>query len=1111
MKPALAPLAALALGLALKIANPSTVAQSAPPQGYYRFPAIHGPHIVFTSEGDLWLTSTNGGTAQRLTSHPGVESHAAISPDGSTLAFSAEYEGPREIYTMPLTGGLPTRLTFDSEGGAVVGWTPDSRILYRTEQFSTLPNAQLVVLDPRSGARRVLPLAQASAGAYSPNDGTLIFTRLPWQGSSTKRYQGGSVENLWRLAPDAPEAEPITADFKGTSRNPLWWEGRVYFLSDRDGIMNLWSMRPDGSEARQHTRHRDFDAASASLDSGRVVYQHGANLRLYDIARDTDEPLTIRLASDFDQRREKWVKKPLEYLTAAHLSPDGNRVVLTARGQVFVAPTEQGRFVEVPRPSEVRYRDARFLPDGKSLVALSDQSGELEFWRLPADGVGQPFQLTTNSQVFRFEGVPSPDGQWLTWADKNHRLWIHHLETHETRQVAESRMRPLTEFSWSPDSQWLAYVDPATNDYPQLRLYRPSDNRRVVLTSDRVESYSAAWSPDGKWLYFLSDRQLRSLVASPWGPRQPEPFFVDSTKIYHLALTNGLRSPFAPLDELQSPAGGDPAAKSKDKEKETAGAKAEATGTNTNAVSSPGDTPAPVSIALDGLTRRLFEVPVPAGTYEHLEVTKKYLYWLSRDLSFEGKTHLKQLEITAKDPKPKTFAEDITSYELSADGKKLLLRKGDDFYVVASDTAAPAKLEDKVKLEGWTFALDPREEWQQVFTEAWRMMRDYFYDRGLHQVDWPAMLRKYRPLVDRVSDRGELSDAIAQMVGELSTLHIFVALGDFRHGPDSIKPSSLGAQLVRDDAAGGWRVEHVYRADPDYPDGLAPLSRPGVDVGEGDTILSINGRPTLAAPHPSALLRNQAGKQVLLEVKPKATEERRKVIVTPIKPGQEEDLRYDEWELTRREAVETLGQGRIGYVHLRAMGQDNIAEWARNFYPIFQRQGLIIDVRHNRGGNIDSWILGKLLRKAWFFWQPRVGDPTWNMHYAFRGHVVVLCNEHTASDGEAFTEGFRRLGLGKVIGTRTWGGEIWLSAQRWLVDGGMATAAEFGVYGPEGEWLIEGHGVDPDLVVDNLPRATFDGRDAQLEAAVKHLEELIARDPRPVPPAPRYPDKSLRR
>lgn len=479
--------------------------------------------------------------------------------------------------------------------------------------------------------------------------------------------------------------------------------------------------------------------------------------------------------------------------------------------------------------------------------------------------------------------------------------------------------------------------------------------------------------------------------------------------------------------------------------------------------------------------------------------------WVSR-----AKRQLKQLEITRKDPKAKTLVEDVRGYELSGDGKKLLVRKGDRFYVIPPDAGAPAKLEDEFNLNDWSFSILPREEWRQIYTEAWRMLRDFFYDRAMNGVDWAAMRQKYLPLINRVSDRSELNDVIYELVGELSSLHIFVRYGDERQGPDQVKLASLSARLTRDTADGGWRVQHVYRADPDYPDQLSPLALPTVNVAAGDVITRINGRSTLEAANPELLLRNQAGKQVLLEVTPGRGGDKRQIVVEPISSERAADLRYDEWELTRRERVEELGRGQIGYVHLRAMGTANISEWARGFFPVFDRQGLIIDVRHNRGGNIDAWILEKLLRKAWFYWQPRVGDPYWNMHYAFRGHVVVICNEHTASDGEAFTEGFKRLGLGQVIGTRTWGGEIWLSSQRWLVDSGMATAAEIGVYGPEGEWLIEGHGVDPDIVVDNLPHATFNGQDAQLEAAVKHLQELIAKDPRPVPPTPKYPDKSFK-
>jgi tricorn protease len=516
-----------------------------------------------------------------------------------------------------------------------------------------------------------------------------------------------------------------------------------------------------------------------------------------------------------------------------------------------------------------------------------------------------------------------------------------------------------------------------------------------------------------------------------------------------------------------------------------------------------------VTIALEGIQNRALAVPVPAGNYSRLTTAAKHLLWLERETDSD-KSNLVSLLISSDEPKPKTLVEDVKSLEVSNDGKKVLVHKGDAFYVIDADSAAPAKLDKAVDLSGWTFTVDPRLEWRQMFVEAWRLQRDYFYDRDMHQVDWPKMLKKYLPLVDRVTDREELSDVVADMVSELSALHTFVRAGDIREGPDQVKPAALGAVLRRDEKRGGYRVERVYQSDPDYPDRRSPLAKPGSEVKVGEIIESINGVATLTVPHPASLLRNQAGRQVLLRVQPRDKGQPRDVVVTPITVEREADLRYDDWELSRRQMVEQLGGGRIGYVHLRAMGGANIAEWMRDYYPVFKRDGLIIDVRHNRGGNIDSWILGRLLRKAWFYWQPRAGDPYWNMQYAFRGKLVVLCNERTASDGEAFTEGFRRLGLGKVIGTRTWGGEIWLSLQNWLVDKGVASAAETGVYGPEGKWLIEGHGVDPDIVVDNLPHATFKGEDAQLKAAVAHLLELIRQDPVAVPAAPPYPDKRLR-
>ncbi|MGB9004988.1 MAG: S41 family peptidase [Candidatus Aminicenantales bacterium] len=1092
-------IAAIILGLAWMVLPGFSAGRN----GYYRFPAIHGDTVVFTSEGDLWSVDIKGGMAVRLTTHAGLETNPAISPDGTTVAFSAQYEGPTEVYAMPLAGGLPVRRTFSGQTSAVVGWTPDGKIIYATQKYSTLPNTQLVVLDPKTNAENILPLSQAADGSFDPAGRTLYFTRLPFQGSYTKRYKGGTAQNLWRYTAGDPEASSLTADYPGTSKNPMFWQGRVYFVSDRDGTMNLWSMDAGGGALRQHTFHKGFDVSSPSLHNGKIAYQLVADLRLYDISGGQDRPIDITLPSDFDQMREKWVSKPLDYLTSVHLSPSGDRLVLISRGNVFVAPVEDGRWVRVSRQDGVRSRAARFLGDGKSLMILSDQTGEWEFHRTPADGLGPEEELTSGAKVIRFDGIPSPDGRSIAFADKDNQLWVYSLDKKTLSRVAESPNGMFDDLAWSVDSQWLAFVQAADNFFQQVMLLNAATGQISELTDNRVDSYNPAWSPDGKWLYFLSDRYFRSAVGSPWGPRQPEPYFDKTTKIYALALTAKETFPFAPSNELTKE---DKAQKEAKEANAPAGAPAKAEKPAES--KGPKAASAKVVIELAGIQDRVFEVPLPAGVYSQLAVSEKMLFIIDREGAAAGRNKLQAVEVKNRNVQAKTVLEDIRNFELSADGKKILVQKDSDLYVIdAAASAPPALGEKKVEMSRWTFSIDPRQEWRQMFIDAWRMERDYFYDRNLHNVDYQGLLQRHRPFVDRVSDRSELNDLLAHLVGELSALHTFVRGGDIRQGADSVALGSLGARLARDEAKGGYRVEHIYRSDPEYPERCSPLGKPMLNIQEGDLIMAINGAPTLGLADPSLLLRNTAGQQVLLEVKPAAGGEAFKAIVYPLTTGAESDLRYAEWEYTRRLEVEKAGKGGIGYVHLRAMGGDNYTEWAKNFYPVFDRQGLIIDVRHNRGGNIDSWILEKLLRRAWFYWQGRVGRPTWNMQYAFRGHLVVLCDEYTASDGEAFSEGFRRLGLGKVIGMRTWGGEIWLSMNNILVDRGIASAAETGVYGPEGEWLIEGHGVDPDIVVDNLPRATFQGKDAQLEAALKYLQEKIEKEPVNVPQHPAYPDK----
>lgn len=1042
-------------------------------EGYYRFPDVNGNKVVFSAEGDIWSVPLSGGLAQRLTTHAEDESFPRFSPDGKTIAYSASYEGPTEVYSMPVDGGLPTRWTYERDFSQVNGWTPDGEIVYDTRAFATLPDRQLVTINTKTLGKTRIPLSQASEATFDGTGKTVFFVRPADHRNVTKRYKGGTARQIWKFMEGSAEAVKITDGYAGESHHPMWWNSRIYFITDRDGIMNIWSTDEDGNDLTKHTQHTDFDVRYAGISEGNIVYQHGADLWHYDINSSTQKKINIRLASDLDQLREKWEENPSNYISTVNPDKTGKRIVITARGRVFVAPVTSGRLVTFADKSNVRYRDAVFSPEGDQVIVLSDESGEFEFVSMAANGSGAGKALTKDGEVLRYAGVPSPDGKWLAYDDLESNVFLLNLVNGKSQKIS-TKQEGIYTFSWSPDSKWIAFVQVADNTMAQIIVRNVASGQFFPLTTDRANSTSPQWSPDGKLIYFISDRSFTTLVGAPWGARQPEPYFDASEKVYHVALQKSTRSPFKENDELNN---------EKDEK----------------------DDEVVVKIDTDGIQKRIIEVPVEAGNYRNLSVTKKALYLTSRETGINAKTHLAAIKIANEDVELKTIAEDISRFKLSGDGEKMLIIKRSSYYMVDAGTGKVNLSGNKIDLSGWRFAINPREDWKQLFTDAWRMERDYFYDKNMHGVDWDAMYKKYFPLVDRITTRNELSDLIGRFVGELSALHTSVRGGDSRDDDTNITVASLGARFTRNEKSGGFVIEYIYQADPDYPDEKSPLDDPYLDIRNGDVITKVNGKDALSAIDIGALIRNQASKQVMLELK-RGTDIR-EVIVKPIRS--EYNLKYRDWEYTRRLAVESKSANEIGYVHLRAMGSRDLNQWYREFYPVFNRAGLIIDVRHNRGGNIESFILEKLLRKAWMYWKGRSGKPYWNMQYAYRGHIVVLVNENTASDGEAFADGFKRLDMGTAIGTRTWGGEIWLSGVNRLSDGGIARAPMNGVYSPEGEWIIEGHGFEPDIVVDNPPHATFKGEDAQLQAAIEYLQKLIEEDPREVPPPPAFPDKSF--
>ena len=1001
---------------------------------------------------------------------------------------------------MSIYGGDPRRITYNAGQGNlnISGWTRDGKIIYSTSKYSTLPSIQLMKLDPVTLNREQIPLAQAADGCYG-EDGALYFTRLPGQPSKTKRYKGGTIEQIWKFDGEH-EATNLTSDYDGTSKNPMVYNKRIYFISDRDGTMNIWSMDNMGKNLKQHSFSKGWDIKSASISGSTIAYQKGADIWTYDIKTNQEKLLDIFLVSDFNQRKPRWIKSPVNTITNTGVSPSGNYVAIISRGRLFVSPAKSDRWIELTRKSGIRFRDVEFINE-KTLAIVSDESGEFEIWSFNADGSGNGKQITKGSKNQISSLRPAPNGKYIAYTDKNDVLHIVETETGVEKFKYSEAYNGIGDLGWSPNSHYLNFTRGLDNLTHQICVVDTKTMKLIPVTTKRLESYDPAWTGDNHWLYFISERNLQTKVYSPWGPRQPEPYYSETDFIYAIPLDTGLNFPFLQKDSWLTDSAyvGLP----KTKEPDT---------TNGKKNNPKTETPSPdLSVNWEKANRLLYKVPVKNGNLRNLAISKEgYLYWINNGpAGEENAAKIFSLKIAeSKKYEPVEIATGVSGFSLSADKKKLVIFFTNKSMAVADANGQKVDTEkSRLQLDNWTFQVNPPQDWKQIFDDAWRMERDYFYDRDLHKVDWPAVKAHYETLLDRITDRDELNYLIADMVGELSALHTFVGGGDLRRSTENIQTGFLGATFKK--RANGLLIEHIYESDMDYPDISSPLNKPELKIREGDIITAVNNVPLKDVQDIAELLANKVNIPVKLSLINKQMKAFDQVVI-PCSAITESLMQYREWELTRRNEVDSASKEEIGYVHLRTMGAEDMNDFVKQFYPVFDRQGLIIDVRHNGGGNIDSWILEKLMRKSWMYWQGRAGGPTWNMQYAFRGHMVILCDQYTGSDGEAILEGFRRLGMGKVIGMRTWGGEIWLSADNIEVDNGIATAAEAGVYGPEGKWLIEGHGVDPDFVVDNLPFETFKGKDAQLDFAIDYLKKEIKANPRAVPQAPLHPDKSFK-
>ena len=1076
-----------AIGLFLSALFCSAYAQE---RGFLSAPAVNGEALVFASEGDLWRGSTRGGTATRITTHTELETNPAISPDGRMIAFNAHYDGPREVYVMPIAGGSPKRITFEGGGVTVRGWTQDNKVIFASSNEPGTRPRVLRLVDPTTTAVTTIPLLEASNGFYGGGgDNAFYFTRFGLAASSGDNavlYRGGLMGQLWRFNESAgAEAVRLAEGFGAGIHDIMSWDGRIYFVSDKNGFDNFWSVNADGGDARRHTEFSDWRLKSPSLSGGVIYYQRGADLYAYDIASSAERRIDIRLDSDRDFTRTRWLNKPLDYLDSVHIAPDGKSVVLTARSNVARAFSGKRRRVELAIPDEARVRGAVLGTQSKWIYAIVDQGLNGEIWKFPADGRGEGAQLTKGADAHIWKLSVSPDGKRLIFDDKRARLWSLSLNGASKPVLIETNDTgtddAYADIAWSKGGRYLAYTTYTATGLGQAIIRDVQTGQRVVVSGDKYDSGAPAFSADGKWLYFVSNRNFRASPSSPWGDRVPGTAFDRRGKIYAVQLVPGSQFPFEPKNELSK----------SDKTDEDENEKEDK------------DASKDKGVVLNGLASRLWHVPVDAGNYSNLQATGDYLFVGARA---GNSTALKAIKIDPIKPEMKELVGDIRSYELSHDGKTILYIAGDapTIALIPAKESAPDDMSaHKVRVGDWRLAVNARLEWRQQFLDAWRMHRDFAFDPDLRGVDWGAVREKFLPLVDRIGHRNELNDLLGQMSSELGILHSQVRFGDQPSDEEGAAVGALGAEyeLSRD----GLRITEIYQGERDLIEQLGPLLKPGVDVRVGDVLTAIDGRAVRSSDDLSTALAHKAGQEVRLDLKRGRADV--SAIVKPVSAGGARGLRYRHWVESNRRYVKEAGEDNLGYLHLRAMGGGDVSSFVRDFYQHVDKGGVIIDVRGNGGGSVDSLIIAALMREVWAFWTgPLGGEPFTNMQQTFRGHLVVLINEGTYSDGETFSAGIKALEIAPLIGTRTAGAGIWLSGRNPLSDNGMARVAEYPQFGLDGRWLIEAKGVSPDFEVINPPYASFNGEDAQLNAAIKYLEDKIRTEPipeltpKPLPP-----------
>ena len=1060
---------------------------------YLRQPAIRGDTIVFVSDDDLWQVAAGGGNARRLTAGLGEPTTPALSPDGRWLAYVSRDEQHPEVYLMPAEGGPAQRMTWLGANFLnVAGFAPDGRIVFVTTQGQPFYRFfRAYALDPAGGLPELLPLGQVNHLSFGPGQAKVIG-RNTADPARWKRYRGGTAGQLWIDATGSGQYRRMT-ELKGNITSPMWIGDRVYFLSDFEGVGNLYSCHPDGADLKRHTDHDDFYARFASTDGRTIVYQCGARIWHFDPAADATRAVDIRLAAHRTQAARRFVAAA-DHLGGYQVHPAGHSLAIDARGKLFTFALWEGAVLQHGSAEVARLRLGQWLADGKTRVAVSDATGEERV--VVFDEAGERTLDWDIGRVLALRAAPV--GTRIVLTNHRNEVWIGDVATGEAWLADRSDAGRSDDIAWSPDGLWLAYSFWVGLRHCAIKLYDTAARTSVLVTRPEFRDWSPAFDPEGRYLYFLSVRTFDPVYDNV----QFELSFPRAARPYLIALQADARQPFEPEPKSMRTEHVEAreAAKAADAQKEERNL---------------------VRIDIDGIEARVAQFPVPEGRYGQIAGVRGKVLWTvfpipgahGRGGHRETPGRVELFDFATQ--KTETIAERADDFALSADGGTLIVRDEKRLRALdptcKTEPSKDASEDTPSRASGWVdlarvrVSVDPRSEWQQMMREVWRLQRDQFWVPDMSGVDWEATYRRYRPLLDLVSTRAELSDLIWELHGELGTSHAYEMGGDHRK-PPTVALGQLGAELAPTADGAGYEIRAIVTGDPWETGADSPLNAVGVAARIGERIVAVNGQPVSRNRPPQALLVHQAGMKAELTL---ATADGTKRAVLVKLLADEVPARYREWVERNRRWVHERSGGRVGYFHLPDMQSAGFAEFHRYFSAECDRAALIVDVRFNRGGHVSQLLLEKIARRRIGYDLQRWGLPTPYPTESPAGPLVAVTNEHAGSDGDIFSHCFKLMKLGPLVGKRTWGGVIGIWPRHKLVDGTETTQPEFSFWFEDVGWQVENYGTDPDVDVDNAPQDAAAGRDAQLERALALALEL-AEKARPQSP-PFGPRPSLAR